>query len=65
MLGHEVGVLTKTIARAFDLDDDGVVQEAVEERRGDDGIAEHLTPFGKAAVGGRRGPSSAGGAAAS
>ena len=53
MLGHEVGVLTQTIARAFDLDDDGVVQEAVEERGGDDGIAEDLAPFGEAAVGGQ------------
>src|SRR5262245_14324946 len=52
MLGHEIGMLTKPITRSLDLDDDGVVKEAIEERCGDDGIAEDLTPFGKAAVGG-------------
>ena len=40
MLGHEVGVLTQTIARALDLDDDGVVKEPVQEGRGHDGITE-------------------------
>ena len=29
---------TQAIARAFDLDDDGVVKEPVQEGRGDDGI---------------------------
>ncbi len=52
VLGHEVGVLGQTIARAFDLDDDGVVEEPVQKRCRDDGIAEELAPFGKAAVGG-------------
>ena len=52
MLWHEVGVLAKPIARSLDLDDDGVVQQAIEQSGGDDGIAEDLTPFGKAAVGG-------------
>ena len=41
MLGHEIAVLPKAIARSFDLNDDGVVKETVEERRGDDGIAEY------------------------
>ena len=50
VLGHEVGMLAQAIARALDLDDDGVVQQPVEQRRGDDGIAEDLAPFGKAAV---------------
>ena len=52
MLRHEVGVLAEPIARPLDLDDDGVVEEAVEQRRGDDGIAEDVAPFGEAAVGG-------------
>ena len=38
VLGNEVGVLAKAVAGAFDLDDDGVVQEPIEQRRGDDGI---------------------------
>ena len=41
MLGHEVGVSTQAIARAFDLDDDGVVKEPVQEGRGDDGITKN------------------------
>jgi len=52
VFGDEVGVLAQAVAGALDLDDDGVVQEAVEHRRGDDGIAEHFTPLCEAAVGG-------------
>jgi hypothetical protein len=52
VFGDEVGVLAQAVAGALDLDDDGVVQEAIEERRGDDGIAEHFTPLREAAVGG-------------
>ena len=44
---------TEAVAGALDADDDGVVEEPVEQRGGDDGVAEHLAPFGKAAVGGR------------
>ena len=40
----------QAVAGPLDLDDDGVVQEAIEERGGDDGIAEDLAPFGEAAV---------------
>jgi hypothetical protein len=40
VLGHEVGVLAQTIARTFDLDDDGVVKKPVQEGRGDDGVTE-------------------------
>ena len=43
-------MLTQAIARSFDLDDDGVVQQPIEQRGGDDGIAEHLAPFGEATV---------------
>ena len=47
MLGHEAGVLTQAIARAFDLDDDGVAKEPVQEGRGDDGITKNFAPFGE------------------
>ena len=50
VLGHQVGVLAQPVAGPLDLDDDGVVEQAVEQRGGDDGIAEDLSPFGKAAV---------------
>jgi len=43
----------ETIAGALKAHDDGVVQQAVEQRGSDDGVAEPLTPFGKAAVGGK------------
>jgi len=43
-------VLTKPVARSLDLDDDRVVEQAVEKRRGDDRVAEDLAPFGKAPV---------------
>ena len=46
-------MLAQAIAGTLDLDDDGVMQEPIEERGGDDRIAEHLAPLGKAAVGGQ------------
>ena len=52
VLGHEVGVLAKSIACALHLHDDGVVQQSVQQGGRDDGVAEHLAPFGEAAVGG-------------
>jgi len=52
VLGQEIGVLAEAVAGAFDLDDDGVVEQAVEQRRGYYGIAEDLAPFGEAAIGG-------------
>ena len=52
MFGHQVGVLSQPVARPFDLDHHGMVEQAVEQSGGDDGIAEDLAPFGKAAVGG-------------
>jgi hypothetical protein len=39
------------VAGPFDLDDHGVMQEAIQQGRRDDGIAEHLAPFGEAPVG--------------
>lgn len=53
MLGYEVGMGAQAIAGAFDLDDDGVVEQSVEQRGGDDGVAEHLPPFGEATIGGQ------------
>ncbi len=52
MFGHELGMLSKAIVGALDLHDDDMVQLPIKERSGDDGIAEHLVPFGKVAVGG-------------
>jgi len=40
-------MLAHAVAGAFDLHDDGMMQEPVEQRGGDDGIAEHVAPFGK------------------
>ena len=53
MLGDEIGVGTEAIAGAFDLDDDGMVEQTVEECRSDDRVAEDLAPFGKAAIAGQ------------
>jgi hypothetical protein len=41
VLGHKVGMLAKPITRPLDLDDDGVVKQAIEERGGDHWVAEH------------------------
>ena len=35
------------------MNDDGVVKQSVQQRRGDDRIAENLAPFGEAAIGGQ------------
>ena len=43
-------MLAQTVACALDVDDDGVVKKAIEQRSGDDGMAEQVTPFGEAAV---------------
>ena len=50
VFGNEVGVLSGSVACAFDSDDDCVVEEPVEEGRRDDGIAEDVAPFGEASV---------------
>ena len=41
---------TQAIARAVDLDNDGMVQQPVEQRCCDDGAAEDVAPFSKTAV---------------
>jgi len=51
-LGDEVGVLAEAVARSFDLHDHGVVQQSFEQCGCDRVIAEHLTPFGEAAIAG-------------
>ena len=50
VFGNEVGVLSEPVACAFDSDDDGVVEEPVEEGRRDDGVSEDVAPFGEASV---------------
>jgi hypothetical protein len=44
-------MLAHAIAGALDLNDDGMMEQPVEQRGGDDGITEDVTPFGKATVG--------------
>ena len=46
----EIGVLAHAIAGALDLNDHGMMEQPIEERGGDDGIAEDLSPFGEATV---------------
>lgn len=53
MFRDQVGVGTQPIAGAFDLDDDRMVEQAVEECCYDDRITKDLAPFGEAAVGGQ------------
>src|SRR5690242_16375249 len=53
MLGHQIGMLAQPVAGAFDLDNDGVVEQPIKQGGGDDGIAKDLSPLGKAAVGGQ------------
>jgi hypothetical protein len=50
VLGDQVGVVAQPIAGAFDLDHDGVVQQSVQQRGGDDRIPEDLAPFREATV---------------
>ena len=48
--GQQVDVFAQSIARPFDLDHHGMVEQPVEQRGGNDGVAEHLAPFCEAAV---------------
>ena len=45
-------MLAQPVGRAFDFDDDGVVQESVEQSGGKDVAAEDVVPVTEAAVGG-------------
>ena len=44
MFGDKIGMGTEAVAGAFDLDDDGMVEQTVEKCRGDDRVTEDLTP---------------------
>lgn len=44
MLRDEIGMGAKPVAGTFDLNDDGMMEQAVEQCCGDDRIAEHLAP---------------------
>jgi len=50
VLGDEVGVLSHAIAGALDLNDDGMMEQPVEQRGGDNWIAEDVAPFSEATV---------------
>ncbi len=43
MLGHEIRMLAKPVARSLDLDHHCMMQEAVQQRGGDHSIPEHRT----------------------
>ena len=43
----------QAVARPFDVDDDSVVKEPIQQRGGDHGVREHLAPLGKATIGGQ------------
>ena len=51
-LGHEVLVGPQAIGVSLDLDDNGVVEQAIEESGGDHVVAEDLAPLLEGAVGG-------------
>ncbi|MET3524687.1 hypothetical protein ABID25_006558 [Mesorhizobium abyssinicae] len=50
MFGHEVGVLAEAVTRSFDLDDNRMVEQAIEKCGCDYRVAEDLAPFGEAAI---------------
>ncbi len=50
VFGNEVRVFSESAACAFDSDDDGVVEESVEEGRRDVRVSEDVAPFGEASV---------------
>jgi hypothetical protein len=46
-------VLAQAVAGAFDVDDDRMVEQAVQQRSRDHGISKNLSPLGKAAIAGQ------------
>ena len=50
VLRDQIGVLPEAVACTLDLDNDGMVQQPVEQCRGDNRIAEDIAPFCEAAV---------------
>ena len=53
MFRHQVGVVSHSVAGAFNLYDDGVVQQFVEQSGSHHRIPEDITPLGEAAVRGQ------------
>jgi hypothetical protein len=53
--GGEGLVLSEPPGGSFDVEDDGAVDQAVQDGGGDDGVAEDVGPFGEAPVGGDQG----------
>lgn len=47
VFGDQIGVLAHAIAGTLDLNDDSVMEQPVEQRGGDDGIAEHVAHSAK------------------
>ena len=52
---HQVGVFPQPVGMAFYLDDNGMVQQTVQQGRSDDVIAEDGSPVLEAAIGGEHG----------
>ena len=48
---QQIGVPAHAVAGPLDLYDDRVMEQPIQQGCGDDGIAKHLAPLGKAAVG--------------
>ena len=48
---QQIGVLAHAVAGTLDVYDDRVMEQPIQQGRGDDGVAEHLAPLCKAAVG--------------
>jgi hypothetical protein len=46
----QVGVLAQPIAGSLDVDNDGMVEQAIEQRGGHNRMTEDAAPFGEAAV---------------
>ncbi|MNL45218.1 hypothetical protein D3C87_1678490 [compost metagenome] len=50
MLRHELRMLPEPVTGSFNLHDNSMVKQSIQQRRCDDGIAEHIAPFCEAAV---------------
>lgn len=50
MLRDQIGMSTQAVACAFDLNDDRMVKQPIEQSSCDDRVAEHIAPLGNAAV---------------
>ena len=46
----QIGVLTQAVARALDVHDDGVVEQAVQKGGGNDLVAKNFRPFAEATI---------------